>query len=97
MNADKKTMKGVYTFEDGKFIPQGEMNLIDEKIRSMKLLAGSGETGEGEFYYDPIKKEYWHYVQYDDYRTYLQPIERSEIEEKYSSVDCDRLLDVKNE
>lgn len=97
MSTDRQSMMGGYTFENGKFIPQGEMSLIDKKIRSMKLLAGSTETGEGEFYYDLANKEYWHYVQYDDYRTYLKPIKRSEIEEKYPSVDCDHLLDVKYE
>ena len=97
MTMDGKKLEGSYTFENGKFIPQGDMTTIEERIAELKLLADAGSCSYGSFYYDPINKKYWHYVQYDDYRTYLKPIKRSEIEGKYPTVDCDHLLDVKYE
>jgi len=95
MAADRKTLRGSYAFENGKFAPQGDMTLIEQRLKSMKMLAGSTETGAGEFYYDTQTKAYWHYIQFEDYRTTLQPVERGEIESKYPVVDCDHLLDVK--
>lgn len=97
MAADQETLRGSYAFENGKFVPQGDMTLIEQLLKSMKMLAGSTEIGAGEFYYDPQTKAYWHYIQFEDYRTTLQPVERDEIESKYPMVDCDRLLDVKRE
>lgn len=88
-------MRGHYTFENGKFIPQGEMHLINEKLCTMKMLAGSAGLGIGEFFFDPNEGRYWHYTQQENYETDLVPIERSEIEKKFPSVDCEKLLDVK--
>ena len=89
-----KFLEGSYSFEEGKFVPQGDMESIESKVRSMKMLAGSTETGAGEFYYDELSKSHWHYIQFEDYRTVLREIARSEIESKYPEVNCDKLLDV---
>lgn len=95
MAADPKILKGSYAYQSGNFVPQGDMRLIEEKLKLMKMLSGSTETGDGEFYYDPETKIFWHYIQYEDYRTILKSIERNEIESKYPIVDCDHLIDVK--
>jgi hypothetical protein len=93
----QETLNGSYAYENGKFIPKGDMALIEQRVGSMRMLAGSTETGAGEFYYDTKSKTYWHYIQYEDYRTILRSIERGAIESKYPMVDCDHLLDVKRE
>jgi hypothetical protein len=95
MMTDKKRFEGSYAFKNGKFVPQGDIKLIEEMTLKLKLLADTGSCCYGSFYYDPSEKIYWRYVQHEDYRTYLQIIERSEIEKKYPSVDCNHLLDVK--
>jgi hypothetical protein len=97
MADEQETLNGSYAYENGKFIPKGDMALIERTVGSMKMLAGSTETGAGEFYYDAETKAYWHYIQYEDYRTTLQSIERSEIESKYPTVDCDHLIDIQRE
>jgi hypothetical protein len=85
---------GGYVFINGLLKPTGDMMHIAQKIRNMKMLAGSTETGAGEFYFDPVEKMYWHYIQHEDYSTVLQPIKRQEIENNYPSVNCDHLLKV---
>ena len=90
-----ESLYGSYLFVDGKFIPLGDMESIESKLRSMKMLAGSTETGAGEFYYDTVQKTYWHHIQFEDYRTVLKSIRRSEIESKYPNIDSNQLLNPK--
>jgi len=42
MPTSGKKLEGSYTFENGKFIPQGDMEVIEEKTVKLKLLADSG-------------------------------------------------------
>lgn len=91
---DAKRLEGGYLYRDNKFIPTGDIVSINKKLEIMKLIVGSTEGGYPCFYYHPIYKNYWSYIQYENYHTILEPIERSEIERLYPYLDCDNLIDV---
>lgn len=94
MKSSADVLKGHYTFERGKFIPHGDMERINSKLKQMKMLAGSTETGKGEFYVDTADGLYWHYIQFEDYRTELRCVSREFIESNFPSVDCEKELDI---
>lgn len=93
--AQKNTIQGRSIFKNGKFIDDEGMKLIDKKIKDMKMLAGSTETGEGEFYFDSNNGSFWRYIQYEDYSVELKPVTRKFIESNFPTVDCNKMLDVK--
>jgi hypothetical protein len=95
MKGESRIFKGYYDFEDGRFIPRGEMSLIIKMLKRMKMLAGSTETGKGEFYLDPADDSYWHYAQSENYHTELRAVTREYIEANFPNVKCDKLIDVK--
>jgi hypothetical protein len=87
-------LKGYYTFENGKFVPHGDMQLINDMLKAMKMLAGSNESGKGEFYFDPRDNSFWHYIQHEDYRSEMRRVSREFITAQFPTVDCDKLLDI---
>lgn len=89
------TIKGYSIFKDGRFIDDEGLKLIDKKIKNMKMLAGSTETGQGEFYFCPDDGSFWHYIQYENYNAELRQVTREYIESNFPTVDCNKLLDVK--
>jgi hypothetical protein len=89
------TLKGKYVHDEGRLVPSGEMKIIEEKLRLMKLCLDSGPGNYGSFYYDPATNNYWHCIQNEHYETELRIINREEASKKFPTVNFDRLLDIK--
>ena len=94
MSFQKDVFRGSYIFSKGEFYPTGDMEIINDMLKKMKLLADSGLCNYGFFHFYPNDRTYWHYVQYENYDTELKRVERSYIEKHFPTVECDNLLDV---
>lgn len=84
-------LRGSYRFEDGRFVPLGDMAKIQDRISTMRLLADTGD-GVPSFYVDP-DGTFWEYVQMENYETTLRQVNRAWITANYPTVDPDRPLD----
>jgi hypothetical protein len=88
---DERSLRGGYRFEDGTFVPTGDMVAINERRSCMALLADIGD-GVPSFYLDPGDGSYWMYQQSENYETTLTSVSREWIRTHYPTVDLDRPL-----
>ncbi len=91
---EELVLRGVYTFVGGRLQPDEGMRHINEKLKTLKMLAGSTETTQGEFYYDEADGTYWHFVQAQNYASKLSRTTRPEIERDYPHIGCDSRIEV---
>jgi len=86
-----EVLKGSYTFDQGRFIPDQGMQSLNERISKMKLLADIGD-GVPSFYLDPSDQSFWELTEFEDYTTELRQVTRGYIRERFPTVDPDRPL-----
>ena len=85
-------LEGRYTFEGGTFVPDQGMKDINDRLRTMLLLADSGSRAP-DFYVDPAGR-YWECTEFEDYTKKLRSVTRRYIEDGFPTVDPDRRLHV---
>jgi hypothetical protein len=82
-------LQGGYRFEDGQFVPEGDMEEIIHAVDRMALLGDIG-TGVPSIYVDETDGSLWCYTQRADYQTTLRRVSREWVISNCPTVDIDR-------
>jgi hypothetical protein len=89
--AEGHALKGHYSFESGKFVPDAAMSEINRRVPAMRLLFDKGSCVPS-FYLNPDDGTYWRHTYFEDRSQELRRVDRAYIESDFPTVDPDRTI-----